>query len=81
MNKGDIVKVVNIDNEFELFGHYFKIPDDNELYKVASKCGEVDEYENYSNADTVSIKIDENLSLRVYDEAGDEIEGVKVIKK
>lgn len=74
-------RVVDIDNKFEFLGYEFKIPEDNEIYKVASKCGEVEDYENYSNADTVNILIDDKFTLRFYDEDKNEIEGILIIKK
>lgn len=76
-----ISRVVDADNIFKFAGYEFVIPEENESYKVASKYGEVEDYENYSNTDTVKILIDDKLTLRFYDEDGKEIEGILIIKK
>ena len=72
--------VVDIDNNFKILGMDFLLPLDNKEYKVLKKAGSVDEYENESRMDTVTVKIDQDLYLKFYDEEGREIHGVELKK-
>lgn len=72
--------VVDTDNNFKVLGVDFLLPLDNKEYKVLKKAGSVDEYENESRMDTVTVKIDQDLYLKFYDEEGREIHGVELKK-
>ena len=72
--------VVNADNEFEFLNATFIIPESNKKYKVLKKYNEVDEYENESFMEYVSVGLGVGLSLKFYDENEEVIEGV-VLKK
>lgn len=68
--------IVNADNEFTLDGIVFVIPEDNAGYKVFKKYDEVEEYENESFMESISVELSEDLKLKFYDEANQEVEGV-----
>lgn len=73
--------VVNADNEFDFSGRTFIIPESNKKYKVLKKYNEVDEYENESFMEYVSVGLGANLSLKFYDENDDEVHGVVLKNK
>lgn len=72
--------VVNADNEFEFSGATFIIPESNKKYKVLKKYSEVEDYENESFMEFVSVGLGKNLELKFYDESGAEILGVTLKK-
>lgn len=82
MNKVAIERkaVVDTDNKFSVLGMDFLLPLDNEDYKVLKKAGDVEEYENESRMDAVTVKMDKDLYLRFYNENGKEIHGVELQK-
>lgn len=72
--KRDIV--VNADNEFNLLGRTFKIPESNKKYKVMKKYDDVEDYENESFMENVDVGLGVDLKLEFYDEDGEKIQGV-----
>ena len=82
MNNGIIKRgiVVNADNEFIFLDATFIIPESNKKYRVLKKYDEVDDYENESFMEYVSVGIGVDMALKFYDENEEEIYGV-VLKK
>lgn len=73
--------VVNVDNEFTFKGMNFKIDELNIDYHVSHRYDEVEEYENFSLMELITVELNENMQLRFYNEDGIEIYGVHYQKR
>lgn len=71
---------VNVDNEFSLNGIKFTVPEDNDNYRVISKCGDTYEYTNESKMDQVNVILGNDFKLYFYDEDMEIIKGIKFQK-
>ena len=72
--------VVDADNKFSLLGLDFIIPQDNNRYKVFKKYDELEEFENESAMDTVTVKLNKDFQVKFFDENDEEVFGVEIKK-
>lgn len=72
--------VVDVDNSFSFRGISFKIPEDNEQYRVINKYDESEDYDNESNMDNILVVLGKDFKFYFYDQNGDEVKNVKMLK-
>lgn len=72
--------LVDADNEFSVKGLNFKIPENNENYKVANKYTESKNYDNESKMTHITAIIGRDMKFYFYDEDGEAVRGVALKK-
>lgn len=71
-------KYVNTDNEFMFMGNTFIINNNVEEYKVHNKAGTVEDFTNEAYMDEILISIDNNNSLKFYNQNYDEVDSTLI---
>lgn len=69
---------VNTENEFEFIGQKFTISKDVKEYKVKNKAGETEDYTNEAYMEEVLVVLDNDRTLKFYNQNYDEIDRVFV---